>query len=194
MAPSPREIELHNSLFEQAVKLLDGELWLDGAPRSKTPPTSELRDRLQSARSSLERVLAINAANTSAMFLLGKIHQRMREPEAAARHFLQAHNVERGNTNFLTDTANELLEVGRATEAVACLEKAITLQPKDSSLLSNLAIAFLVAGKPALAREKAEAAKALNPKDRLPELVFVILDLVRQGKAPLPRSTRDIYG
>lgn len=115
----------HNRLFEEASTIIQGQIPVHG--QSELPPLSWLGTRkLRQAISLYERVLEINPSNGSALWLLGKIHQRFRD-------ILEALSWVRAFTSKLS------------VSPARCTSGAL-INPGDAGLRANLALAYLLAG------------------------------------------------
>jgi regulator of sirC expression with transglutaminase-like and TPR domain len=79
---TPDQIEEHDSAFEQAAQIIKGEIIIQGhQPTSSAIPS--VRSKLERALQLFARVLELNPRNWSAMWFVGKIHQRLSDQSGA---------------------------------------------------------------------------------------------------------------
>jgi len=139
---------------------------------------------LKKAISLFEQTLQIAPANWSAMWIMGKIYQRMGDDATALEWFTQAHRIKRTNPDVAREAALCAMNLGRAKEAVEFSAAAIELKPNDSGLVANLALALLLDNKPQEAKQKAEVAVSANPSDVVSVNVLRLINDVISGRRP----------
>ncbi len=184
---SAAETELHNRLFGEATRLVDGELLLDGSD-SRGKPGWMAKRKLKKAVPVLERALQIRPSNWSAMFVLGKIHQRLEQSGESLRWFSAAHEVNPGQPDVAREAAFAALDLGRVNEAVSLCLSAVSANPDDAGLIANLALAHLLAGDPSSASERAWEALSARPDDPVAANVLLLANEVSAGVRPCPKS------
>src|SRR5262245_59908537 len=82
----------HNQLFAEASSITRNEIPLHDR-RELPKPGWWLRRKLKRAISLYERVVALNPDNWSAMWLIGKVHQRLSDPATALSWFERSHQI-----------------------------------------------------------------------------------------------------
>lgn len=97
------------------------------------------------------------------LHLLGAIHMRRGEVEAAERLFRRA--IERDGTvaAYHNDLGNALQDRGRLNEAIACYRRALRLHPRFAAAWNDLGTARYAKGELEAARECYRRALALRP-------------------------------
>lgn len=181
----------HNQLYREGLKLIEGEIHIHDRPRLGEPGWLTRR-KLRKAISLFERVLKINPANWSAMWLVGKIHQRMGDDAAALEWFTMSHRIKRTNPDVAREAALCAMNLGRAKQAVEFAAAASELKPEDAGLVANLALAFLLDNRPQEAREKAEEAVNADAEDVVSRNVLRLIDQIIAGRRPYPKTFKDI--
>src|SRR6476469_6827247 len=91
MELTTEQTELHNRLYREAWKMIEGEIHLQNALSPKA--TWFLRHKLKQAISRFEQTLEIDPTNWSSMWALGKIYQRLNDDTAALQWFTKAHEI-----------------------------------------------------------------------------------------------------
>src|SRR5262245_53898878 len=82
----------HNRWYEEASALIKNQIPLHERPDLPAPGWL-LRRRLKRAIRLYQKVLELNPGNWSAMWLIGKVQQRLGDPAAALSWFDQAYQV-----------------------------------------------------------------------------------------------------
>ena len=180
----------HDDLYNQGRALVKGLILLhDGTPRQ-----IDQRDhrRLEQAIPLFGEVVRINPGNWAAMWLLGKVYQRLSDYGQGLQWFSRAHCVNPDQPDVAREAAIAAMEVGRPEEAVSFCERAIETKPDDPGLRANLAVALLFSGKPTEARKAADEALQRDPTDKITSKIVRIIDQVMAGKRPCPHHMRDL--
>jgi tetratricopeptide (TPR) repeat protein len=180
----------HVELYQQGCRLIEGLIILDNLVAGPLDPSQ--RKRLQDAVPLFEEVVHINPANWAAMWLLGKIYQRLGEYEHGLSWFARAHRINPDQADVAREAAIAAMELGRAEEAIPFCERAIEANAEDPGLQANLALALLFSGKPGDARAVAQAALARDPGDQITAHLARIVEEVLSGTRPCPRHVRDL--
>jgi hypothetical protein len=180
----------HDDLYNHACALVKGLILIHG----QTPKELDQDDRrrLMEAIALFSEVVRINPGNWAAMWLLGKVYQRLSDYEQGLQWFSRAHRVNPDNPDIAREAAIAAMEVGRPEEAVPFCERAIETKPDDPGLRANLAVALLFSGKPAEARKAADEALQRDPMDKITSGIVRIIDQVVAGKRPCPHHMRDL--
>jgi tetratricopeptide (TPR) repeat protein len=188
--PPPRDDDRQQQLYKQACALIQGLILLHG--EEPAPLTDDARRRLHEAVPLFEEVVRLNPGNWPAMWLLGKVCQRLEELEGALQWFARAHHVNPGQPDVAREAAIAAMDLGRPEEALPFCERAVEVSPDDAGLRANLALALLFSDKPEEAREVAADALQRDPKDEITGNLLRIIDEVLAGTRPCPRHVRDV--
>ena len=137
-------------------------------------------------------VVRINPGNWAAMWLLGKVYQRLGDDEASLEWFARAHRVNPDHEDVAREAAIAAMEAGHPEQAIPYCERAIQSNPDDPGLRSNLALALLFTGRPRDARAVAGDALRRDPSDAITATIVGIVDDVLSGARPCPRHVRDL--
>jgi tetratricopeptide (TPR) repeat protein len=137
-------------------------------------------------------VVRINPANWAAMWLLGKIHQRLAEYELGLHWFSRAHRVNPDQPDVAREAAIAAMDAGRPEEAIPFCERAIEVSLDDPGLRANLALALLFSGNPVEAQRIAQEALARDPRDAITAQLVRIIEEVVGGRRPCPHHMRDL--
>lgn len=183
---TPEKVEEHNRLFGQATQLIKGELIVHG---QKLPSyiAQPVRAKLEQALGLYARVLEINPENWSAMWLVGKVHQRLDDNAAALKWFTEAQRIKPDHPDILREAGMTALAIGAKEEALRLCFTAVRLSPDDLGLQSNLALAYLLAGDDEHAEECAKVAASRAPEDTISRAVLALVEDVRKGKKQRPK-------
>jgi tetratricopeptide (TPR) repeat protein len=121
---------------------------------------------LDQARKEFEAELSLNPSDAVAEYQLGQIlTARQQKPEAAA-HFERAAELRPDFPEALIAVAKLRSDAKRYSDAIALLERAVKLQPRNETAHYNLMMAYRNAGRAADAhREKAELDKLQKPPE-----------------------------
>jgi Flp pilus assembly protein TadD len=181
---------LHNQLYTQACALIGGLIQLGGQP----PPDLDAatRSRLEQAIPLFEQVLTLNPANWPAMWLLGKVHQRLGDFARSLECFTAAHRVCPDHPDVAREASIAAMDAGLPEQAVTFCERAIATNPADQGLRANLALALLFSGRPEQAAEVARDARKGAPSDAITARIVAVIDEVLSGVRPCPHHVRDL--
>src|SRR5262249_6349333 len=150
-------------LFRQAADLTEGLLVIHGQP---TPPLDAAgRSRLEQAVKLFEQVLEMNPGNWAAIWLLGKIFQRLENFSTGFDAFALGGRTNPDPPDIAGEAWIAALELGRPEQAATFCQRAVIIAPNDAGLHANLALAHLLSGQPEQARESIVEAKRLDPSD-----------------------------
>ncbi|MFZ0700525.1 MAG: tetratricopeptide repeat protein [Candidatus Acidiferrales bacterium] len=189
---TPPQLEEHNRLYKEAVEIVGSEIIIDGHPQAPES-SSSVRSKLDNALQLFSRVIDLNPDNWSAMWFVGKIHQRYGDQSAALEWFARAHDLSAGQVDVLREASLCAMELGRSKEAISYASSALRVRPGDAGLQANLALAFLLAGRLDEAKQSIEKAKVEDPADpiarTLSEMInhFFVASLVRP-----PSTTKEL--
>jgi tetratricopeptide (TPR) repeat protein len=180
----------HGELYRQGCSLIEGLIILDN--QAPGPLDARQRQRLEDAIRLFAEVVRINAGNWAAMWLLGKVYQRLGEYEQGLQWFARAHRVNPDQPDVAREAAIAAMDLGRPEEAIPFCERAIEVSPEDPGLRANLALALLFSGKPGEARAVAQDALARDPADEITAHLAGIIEQVLGGTRPCPRHMKDL--
>jgi tetratricopeptide (TPR) repeat protein len=188
-APNPN-MARHNELYQRACNLINGLIILNN--QEPGPLDAGTRGRLEEAIPLFEEVVRINPNNWAAMWLLGKVYQRLGDPTRGLEWFARAHRVNPDQPDVAREASIAAMETSRPQDAVAYCERAIETNPDDAGLRANLALALLFSGKPTEARAVGADALRRDPADQITTQLVAIIDEVLAGARPCPHHTRDL--
>lgn len=108
-----------------------------------------LRDstRLEAARREFEEELKINPSSAAAEYELGEMARRAGQWDEAIERFMRATNLDPGFVDPLIGLGKGLVSAGRTEEAVAPLEAAVKLDPRNGVAHYQLAFAYRRLGR-----------------------------------------------
>lgn len=189
-AMAEQDATRHRDLYQKGCDLIQGLILLDDRPPA--PMDAPNRQRLQDAIAAFEEVVQINPANWNAMWLLGKIYQRLGDFIQALDWFARAHRVNPEQPDVAREAAIAAMESGQPAAAIPFCERAIEAQPEDAGLRANLALALLFSGRPRDAHAVAADALARDPADGITQQIVGIINEVLAGTRACPRHVRDL--
>ncbi|MDB5310580.1 MAG: hypothetical protein JWO38_4782 [Gemmataceae bacterium] len=180
----------HDELYRQGCSLIEGLIILSNQAPGQLDPRH--RQRLEDAIPLFVEVVQINPGNWAAMWLLGKVYQRLGDFERGFPWFARAHRVNPDQPDVAREAAIAAMDLGRSEEAIAFCERAIEAKPDDPGLRANLALALLFSGKPREARAVVQEALAQDPADTITAHIVRIIEEVLNGKRTCPHNTKDL--
>jgi hypothetical protein len=180
----------HNELYQRACDLTKGLLILGN--QETAPLEASERQRLEEAIRLFIEVVAIKPDNWAAMWLLGKILQRLGEYGQGLEWFARAHRINPDQPDVAREAAIAAMDLGRPEEAIPYCEAAIAAKSDDPGLRANLALALLFSEKPAEARAIGQEAMARDPADAITVQLVRIIEEVLSGERPCPHHIRDL--
>ncbi len=184
------EADRHNMLRDQARRLADGLLYLDGGPEQKRLGWLARR-RLRRAIRCYEEALAINPEGWPSMWSVGKIHQRLGDHALALRWFSQAHEINPAQPDVAREASLSAMDCGESALALRYCEKAVLSAPDDAGLIANLALANMLCGNDEEAVRQAILAAKAAPNDKVSAFVLSFVTEVRDGKRQRPRRLHE---
>jgi Flp pilus assembly protein TadD len=138
--------EKHNRLFQEAMAIVQNQIPLHGKTDMPVPGVV-LSRQLRKAISLFRRALEINPNNWSAMWFIGKVHQRFREDKDALEWFKQSYDVNPSQTDIAREASLCAMQIGNHDMAIVFAHRAIQVDPTNPGLGANLALAYLLAGR-----------------------------------------------
>jgi Flp pilus assembly protein TadD len=186
-------IDRHNEIYQEAWRLAGNEFLAgEDGPRRQSQPGWLVRRRLRRAAKGFHAALELNPGNWSAMWALGKIHQRLGELSEALVWFGRAFAINPSQPNVAREAGITATEVGLGPEAVRYSRAAIVADPTDSGLVANLALALLINGALGEAEQTAREACSRAPQDSISLAVLRLVTEVKAGTRPVPTSSRGL--
>lgn len=164
----------HDRSFAQAMALIKDYLRLSERPNLVAPGRTRVRN-LRRAAGLLEHVLQLNPDNWSAMWHLGKIHQRLEEHEVALWWFGRACQVNPTQPDVAREASISAMEIGRLDDAILYAERACQHSPADAGIQANLALAYLLASRLSEAQGCIRRALDIDPTDQLSQTLAAMI-------------------
>jgi tetratricopeptide (TPR) repeat protein len=189
-ASSDRDNQRHDALYQEACQLVEGLLILNNQAPDRLIVAQ--REKLDKAIALFAEVVQLNPAHWPAMWLLGKIYQRLDDHGSALPWFTRAHRVNPDQPDVAREASIAAMEVGQPLEAIRFCQRAIEANPADPGLRANLSLALLFSDQPAAARVEAQDALARAPADAITAHILRIIEEVLSGTRPCPHHVRDL--
>lgn len=179
-----------DQLYQQACALIEGRI-----VAHDLEPT-ELAEAdlycLQEATGLFMQVLRLEPENWPALWLLGKIHERLGDYVQSLEYFAFAHRLKPDQPDVAREASLAAMNAGLPAEAIPYCEQAIAADPDDPGLRANLALALLFAERPEDARRAGAVALLHDPEDEITVRVMTLIDEVLNGTRPCPHHVRDL--
>ena len=105
------------------------------------------QDRLEEARDALTEAIHLDAAAATPRALIGVIHDRLGDHEAAQVQYERAHQLRPTDWVILNNLGVSLLLSRAPEEAALRLREAVHLKPRDPALRNNLGLALGLSGR-----------------------------------------------
>jgi tetratricopeptide (TPR) repeat protein len=178
----------HNKLFAEASALIENEIPLHDRPPLPRPGWW-LRRKLKRAVLLFKRALDLAPENWSAMWLIGKVHQRLGEEDTALSWFERAYQVNPSQPDVAREASLCAMDVGRCDAAVIYAHRATQIEPDSAGLHANLALAYLLAGRIDEAHRSIERSLAGDASDTISQTIRTIIQhFATNGRTP-PTTT-----
>ena len=173
----------HDEIFEAACNLIKPyiEHQLTDAPLDRAA-----RKQLKRAREILGRIIEFNPSNWAALWAVGIANKCLRDLAAAYAAFQMAYALEKENPNVGRELSGICMALGKAEEAVRISREVVDRNPQNASLISNHALALLIAGNIHEAEIAVESALRLEPDDQITRSLAKFIAAVRTNQAPRP--------
>lgn len=179
----------HDELYRQAVNMIEGLIRTHGETDAELD--SLAMSKLSRASAMLEEVVEMNPSNWSAMWLLGKVAQRLDDHHTSFEWFARAHRVNPDQPDVAREGAIAAMDSGRPEDGIP-LRRAVEVCPEDAGLWANLALALLFTEQVDEAAEIVATALAMSPEDQITQTISQIIESVRTGERPCPHHVRDL--
>jgi tetratricopeptide (TPR) repeat protein len=180
----------HNKVFEEASAIAMPEIPLHD-PRLGRPGWW-LRRKLRRALRMFDRVLELKPENWSAMWIAGKVHQRLGEEEAAFSFFGRAYQANPSQPDVAREASLLAMDLGRADAAIVYAHRAMQVEPESAGLRANLALAYVLAGKTAEAKRCIEDSLRMDPADTISQTIRDIVEHFAAIQTDPPRRTKEL--
>jgi tetratricopeptide (TPR) repeat protein len=102
---------------------------------------------VEEAKKEMELELVLDPTNSGAEYVLGELARQNQQWDDAVTHFSRAAKLDAGFSDAYLGLGTSLLQLKRFPEAVAALETAIKLEPRNPDAHYNLAMAYSRAGR-----------------------------------------------
>jgi len=110
----------------------------------------------------------------------------LRELEPAYDDFQRAYALEKVNPNVGRELVGICIALGRGEEAVRVSREVLARNSTDAAMISNYALALLIAGNVSEAQAVVENSLRLDPSDELTRGLAKFIASVRTGQAARP--------
>jgi Flp pilus assembly protein TadD len=188
--PTISNVDEQNSVYQEACDLIDPYLRLHGA---------KSRGIDNAARSKIARGIALlgvvtrySPSNWSAYWICGKGYQTLGDSPAACDAFKMAFDIQKKNPDVAREYMFECLILGRGAEGLHAARLAVEINPSDSGLHANLALAHLVSGDAISALKAVDEALLLDPSDAISRNVKKVTQQIIDGKRSMPKKLGDL--
>jgi Tfp pilus assembly protein PilF len=130
----------------------------------------------EEVRAAFAAVLAFDPELWEAHFGLGLVARKLEDFKQAAISFRHALELNPGQPDVLHELGVALLASGSQKEALALLDQAASLRPRDAGYLADSGFAHLRVGDLGAARERLRMASAIDADDPLTQAYLVELE------------------
>lgn len=183
--PHPLQIQLHNELYREAARILWPYLPQNDAVTPGKPV--DLED-IERGRRLLTRVLEMDPENWSALWVMGMACRVAGYKEDAYRAFRRAFDVKPDHVDVGRELVLQCCINGLGAEAVDVSRRVVALKPGDGGLLSNHALAQLLAGDVEGARQTVAHVLTVAPQTRSAYALLQVIEAVLAGRMERPRK------
>jgi len=179
----PLHLQLHDELYNEALRILrpymPGE---DGI----TPRQPVVLAEIDKGRRLLARALDVVPDNWSALWVLGRACRVAGYRGEAYDAFRRAFAAKPDHPDVGRELVLQCCINGRAEEAVQVSRRVLALRPDDAALLTNHALAQLLAGDVGGARFSAAKALVAAPDNSWAHAIAQLIEDVIAGRVPRP--------
>jgi tetratricopeptide (TPR) repeat protein len=184
----------HEQCFKEASNLIMNEIPLHDRPPLPKPGWF-LRRKLKRAISLFERVLQLNPENWAAMWLTGKVYQRLADIPTALIWFERAYQINPSQPDIAREASMCAMDIGQHDAAIVFAHRATQIEPNNAGLHANLALAYLLAGHLDKAQAGIERSLAIDQADKISmTLKAIVLHFVaNQQKPPTTTPALQLY-
>jgi Flp pilus assembly protein TadD len=175
--PSNAELfEKGSALIQPYMALVDRE--------SADATTPEAKKQIAQGIQMLTAVTKKDPSNWSAYWFIGKGEQARRNHAAAEAAFGHAFDLNPAHSAIGRELMIESICAGHSVDAVRVAEKSVSLNPHDSEMIANLALAYLADGQVAKARKAVNESIVLEPGDDITRALSKEITAVEDGRKP----------
>jgi tetratricopeptide (TPR) repeat protein len=181
----------HNRLYKEGSDLISPYMQLVNRA-SKSADRQSAQADLERGIELLNQAIAINPANWSAYWIIGKAHQTLGNSESACDAFGKSYGLHKANADVAREYMFECLNLGRAAKGIVAARHAVTLEPENAGLVANLALALLIGGQLEEAAATVTKAMAIAPDDEICHNLKQMIADVQAGRRPQPSKMADL--
>jgi Flp pilus assembly protein TadD len=183
----PREVHVdarnHDEIFVAASDLIKPFI---NHQLTDAPLSSSARKELERAREMLISVIEFNPGNWTAYWALGIASKCLRDLAASYKAFQEAYKLEKQQPDVARELSGICMALGKGEEAVRISREVVDRNPENAGLISNHALALLIAGLVQEAQTVAESALRLKPEDEITRNLVRYIKAVRANQARRP--------
>ena len=180
---SPETADRLEALRREGVELLQPFLGVGGP--APNPGFLEKR-RIRKGIARLREVLEVIPHHASTLWIIGMALRTLREHEQALDHLRRAHMSDPMQPDMGREYACQCMILGLGDEAVQAARVTAQRHPGDAGLLSNLGLAYLIAGDVDRALDAVREALALEPDDPITNNLLRLAEDVKAGTREAP--------
>ncbi|NLX26069.1 MAG: hypothetical protein GXY61_08960 [Lentisphaerae bacterium] len=177
----------HNEYYQKGCDLIQPFMVLHG--NEITPPQKR---KVSDGIMYLDAVTKINPENWAAFWIKGKGYQALNDSLSAYTEFKSSYSIQKENPDVARELMIECLNLGKADEGVQVAREALSLRPKESGLVANLALALLIQGNLDEAMFQIDKAISLDPSDEINKNVRSFILEVKSGQRKPPKTYHDL--
>jgi tetratricopeptide (TPR) repeat protein len=183
----PQRLE-HNRLFQEANALATKEILLHNR-KFTGPPGWWTRRKLHRALNLFQKVLELNPENWSAMWLSGKMCERLGDRTQSFAWLERAYQIHPSQPDVAREASMAAMNLGKHDAAISYAHRAVQIESANAGLRANLALAYLLAGSLPKAREAMDSSLAADPSDKISRTVEIMIHhFIESGVAPPPTT------
>src|ERR1043166_1048945 len=168
------QIAEHDRVFQEAAGIVKDEILLQKRSDISAPDWF-LRRKLNRALSLFERVIHLNPENWSAMWLSGKVCQRLNDPDTALSWFERAYQINPSRPDVAREASICAMDSGRHDAAITFAHRAVQIEPTNPGLHANLALSSLLAARIPDAQASIDSALSGDPKDNISQTIAAMI-------------------
>jgi cytochrome c-type biogenesis protein CcmH/NrfG len=180
----------YGTLWDAAIKKLDGGINLDGRPLLE-PGLFEKR-RLKQAAELFEKAAAAGPTHAGPPLFLGKIAERLGDTEGAVNWLRRAYRMVPDELMIVLEYGAALGRSGRHTESASVMEAAARAHPDDPRIHVNYGISLLLAGQAEQAVQAMRHVVTIEPDRAANHQLLRLAVAVAGGSVPVPRNLQEL--
>lgn len=150
------------------------------------PPGTFDRRQLKRGCGLLSRLLQFNPNDWKTLWLRGIAHKYLQELAPAYNDFRRAHVIEQTSPHSGRELAGVCIALGKGEEAVRVCRELMQKWPTDAGLISNYALALLIAGNVQEAEAEVQESLRLDSEDHVTSTLAKLISEVRASRLPIP--------